>query len=430
MYSKIRNIIEAVSNTYGDDFFNSITLALHNVIASDYTFIAVLDFERSTSKTISLVAKGKITDNFEYSLEGTPCANVTDDSVCCYRDHVCEVFPKDQLLIDMKIEAYLGAPLYNSKQKVIGLIVSLYENPIEDDNEVETLFRIFSGRIAAELERRNYEISLEEKVRSRTLELSTIVEQLKITQEQLVESDKMAALGALVAGISHEVNTPLGISITTHSIISEEHRILNDKITSSRLSKKDMNHYNEVVGSSLEMLGDNLYRAKQLIENFKKTAVDQHFLEIENINVKSYYNKLVSTLNSVLKTKKVSLTITGEDNINFPTYPGIHAQILTNLITNSVRHGFDTMENNKINIHIDTQIDIVEIKYTDNGVGLSETAKAHVFDPFFTTARDKGGVGLGMSIVYNLITQKLNGKIYINKKANGASFTYQFKAST
>lgn len=429
MHSKIRNIIEAVSNTYGDDFFHSITLALHGVISADYTFIAVLDRQRAISKTISLVAKGEIADNFNYAIEDTPCANVSDDSVCCYRDNVCDLFPKDQLLVDMKIKAYIGAPLYNSKQEVMGLIVSLYETPIKDDNEVETLFKIFSGRIAAELERRNYEISLEEKVRSRTLELSATVEKLKVTQEQLVESDKMAALGALVAGISHEVNTPLGISITTHSIISEEHRILNDKIANSKLSKKDMRHYNEVVGSSLDMLGDNLFRAKQLIENFKKTAVDQHYLEIEKINVKGYYNKLISTLNSVLKTKKASIKITGDDNINLPTYPGIHAQILTNLITNSIRHGFNTMENNKITIGIEIQNDIVEINYQDNGVGLSKEAKVHVFDPFFTTAREKGGVGLGMSIVYNLITQKLGGKIYINKKANGASFTYQFKAS-
>ena len=265
MHSKIRTVIEAVSNTYGDDFFNSITLALHSVIDADYTFIAVLDVEKSISKTIALVAKGQIVDNFDYALEGTPCANVADDSICYYRDHVCEIFPKDQLLIDMNIEAYLGAPLYDSKQKVMGLIVSLYEQPLEDKQEVVTLFKVFSGRIAAELDRRNYEASLEEKVLSRTLELSTTVEQLKLAQKQLVESDKMAALGGLVAGIAHEVNTPLGIAITTHSIIAEEHRQLNDKISNERLSIKDMDHYRQAVDNALSMQGDNLFRAKQLI---------------------------------------------------------------------------------------------------------------------------------------------------------------------
>ena len=340
MQSDIRTIIEAVSNTYGDDFLNSITLALHKVIGADYTFIAVLDAKQSISKTISLAAKGKIVDNFEYALENTPCANVADNTVCFYRDHVCDAFPKDQLLIDMNIEAYLGTPLLDSNQKVKGLIVALYEKPLLDDNDVKTLFQIFSGRIAAELERQNYEASLEEQVHSRTLELSTALEKLTQTQKQLVESDKMAALGSLVAGISHEVNTPLGIAITTHSIIAEEHRQLNNKIANQKLSRKDMEHYQQALDSAICMLGENLFRAKELIENFKKTAVDQHYLDIENINIKNYYNNIISTLNSILKTKRVTLTITGDDNINLSTYPGIHAQILTNLVTNSVRHGF------------------------------------------------------------------------------------------
>lgn len=430
MQGDVQKVIEAVSNTYGDDFFNAITLALHNIIKADYTFIAVLDNEKSISKTIALVAKGQLADNFEYSLKDTPCADVADDSVCYYRDHVCEAFPKDKLLIDMNIAAYLGTPLHDSKQNVIGLIVTLYENPLEDDYEVVTLFKVFSGRIAAELERRNYEAALEEKVLSRTLKLSTTIDQLQQAQQQLVESEKMAALGGLVAGIAHEVNTPLGIAITTHSVISEEHNQLNNKIANEHLSMKDMEHYRKTVDNALTMQGENLLRAKELIENFKKTAVDQHLLEIETINVKNYYLKVISTLNSILKTKKASLEITGDDNIKVDTYPGVHAQILTNLITNSIRHGFNTIKDNHIVINIIQQGDIIEVHYQDNGIGLSEQAKKHVFDPFYTTARKSGGVGLGMSIVYNLITQKLNGKIFIDKNCNGACFIYQFKANT
>lgn len=430
MQSNVRTIIEAVSNTYGDNFFNSITLALHNVIGADYTFIAIFDTENHMSKTIALAAKGELADNFEYSLTDTPCANIADDSICLYRDHVCDMFPKDQLLKDMNIEAYLGTPLHNSKQNVMGLIVALYEKPLVDDNEVLTLFQIFSGRIAAELERRDYEVSLEEKVLSRTLELSKTIDQLQLAQKQLVESDKMAALGGLVAGIAHEVNTPLGIAITTHSIIADEHKQLNDKINNEHLTMKDMSHYCQSVENALSMQGENLLRAKKLIENFKETAVDQHYLEIENVNIKDYYHKVVSTINSILKTKNVSLTITANKKINLATYPGIHAQILTNLITNSVRHGFSGLESNQITINIVKQNNIVEVHYQDNGVGLSEEAKEHVFDPFFTTARKSGGVGLGMSIVYNLITQKLKGKIFIDKNNSGACFIYQFKESS
>ena len=241
----------------------------------------------------------------------------------------------------------------------------------------------------------------------------------------------MAALGGLVAGIAHEVNTPLGIAITTQSIIAEEHKQLNNKITNERLSMKDMTHYCQSVDNALIMLGDNLIRAKDLIENFKKTAVDQHQLEIETINIKGYYLKVSSTLNSILKTKKALLTITGDENINLATYPGIHGQILTNLIPNSVRHGFNGITDNNITINISyNKQGVVEVQYQDNGIGLSEEAQKHVFDPFFTTARKSGGVGLGMSIVYNLITQKLNGQIYIDTNKSGACFNYQFKASS
>jgi len=312
----------------------------------------------------------------------------------------------------------------------MGLIVALYEKPLVDNQDVITLFQIFSGRIAAELQRRDYETSLEEKVLSRTLELSKTVEQLQQAQIQLVESEKMAALGGLVSGIAHEVNTPLGIAITTHSIINEEHKQLNDKVANEKLSMKDMDHYCKTVKNAIDMQGENLNRAKELIENFKKTAVDQHQLDIETINIKDYYLKVVSTLNSILKTKKASLEIISDDNIILATFPGIHAQILTNLITNSARHGFDGVENNHIIINIVQQKGLVEVRYQDNGIGLSDKAKKHVFEPFFTTARKSGGVGLGMSIVYNLITQKLNGKIFIDKNSSGACFIYQFKEST
>jgi len=103
MQNEIRQVIEAVSNTYGDDFFNAITLALHKIIKADYTFIAILDKDAYVSKTITLVAKGNIVDNFEYSLQDTPCADVGDDSVCYYKEHVCALFPKDQLLVRLYI---------------------------------------------------------------------------------------------------------------------------------------------------------------------------------------------------------------------------------------------------------------------------------------------------------------------------------------
>lgn len=438
MLTHIQEIVEAVSNSYGDEFFTKITLALNKIIAADYTFIARLDSQAHSCKTEVLVAKGKIVENFEYSLENTPCANVADDSVCFYPKDICKHYPKDQLLVDMNIQAYLGTPLLDSKQQVIGIIVALFEAEHKKEKETSALFQLFSGRIAAELERLDYEQSLEEKIAARTLELSNTVEQLQVTQKQLVESEKMSALGNLVAGVSHEVNTPLGIAITTHSIMADEFKKLKDKLDSQSLSMKDMTNFRKTTDSALAMQGENLNRAKNLIENFKKTAADQHQLEIETLNIGQYYQQVISTLRSMLKPHKVSLEIKCKDKIVLATYPGIHAQVLTNLISNSVKHGFankstsdNAYQENKITIEIkQLPSNEVEVLYNDNGIGLSKKAQQHVFEPFFTTARKQGGIGLGMSIVFNLISQKLNGSIELKETRVGACFQYRFKEYT
>ncbi len=441
MLTHIQEIIEAVSNSYGDEFFNKISLSLDKVIKADYTFIAILNKEAYSSKTITLVAKGELIDNIEYSLKDTPCADAADDSVCCYPSDVCAAFPNDQLLVDMKIEAYLGTPLHDSNQNVMGLIVALYEHPISDEQQVLTLFQLFSGRIAAELERIDYEQSLEDKITARTLELSETVRQLQTTQTQLVESEKMSALGNLVAGVAHEVNTPLGIAITTHSIMADELKKLENKIDSQSLSMKDMESFRHSANSAIAMQGENLVRAKNLMENFKKTAADQHQLEIETLDIGKYYQQVISTLRSILKPKKVSLEIECQDKIVLATYPGVHAQILTNLINNSVKHGFsnhgdsdisagNVSQENKITINVkQLPTGEVTVNYCDNGRGLSTDAEQHVFEPFFTTARKQGGIGLGMSIVFNLISQKLNGSIELQNAKTGACFHYKFKAT-
>ena len=284
-----------------------------------------------------------------------------------------------------------------------------------------------------------YEHYLEEKISTRTKELSNTITQLQQTQKQLVESEKMSALGNLVAGVSHEVNTPLGIAITTHSIMADELKKLKDKLDSNSLSMKDMENFRNNSDSALTMQGENLNRAKKLIENFKKTAADQHQLEIETLDIGQYYQKVISTLRSMLKPQNVTLEINCQDTIMLATYPGVHAQILTNLINNSVKHGFvnnkeastDTdniNQENKITIEIkQLTADEVEVIYSDNGCGLSKEAQQHVFEPFFTTARNQGGIGLGMSIVFNLINQKINGSIELKNTSSGACFHYKFK---
>jgi two-component system, NtrC family, sensor kinase len=174
----LSEIIQGLSNTCGKEFYRRITLNLHNVIGADYTFIARLDRTRYTSKTLCLVAHGEVADNFEYSLDDTPCADVGDNSLCLYPNDITHFFPKDQLLIDMKIKGYVGSPLRNSDGSIFGLVVGLFEQEIPSVDDVSALFEIFSGRISVEIERteqqcllKEYNENLESLVEDRTKEL-------------------------------------------------------------------------------------------------------------------------------------------------------------------------------------------------------------------------------------------------------------------
>ena len=442
MLTHIQEIIDRVSNSYGGEFFTKLTLALNKVIAADYTFIARINSQADSYKTEVLIANGKISDNLEYPINNSPCVNISANKICFHPKNVAALFPEDPLLIELKIQAYLAVPLVNTKQEVIGLIVALFKTEYKNEVEAVALLQLFSGRIAAEFERLDYEKLLEQRMATQTQELAKTAEELQLTQQQLIESEKMSALGNLVAGVSHEVNTPLGIAITTHSIMADGFKQLAEKLDSQSLSMKDMETFRKSTESALSMQGENLARAKSLIANFKKTAADQHQLEIEPLDIGQYYQKVISTLRSILKPHNVNLLIECPDKIVIATYPGIHAQILTNLITNSVKHGFSSnkeagidtdniSQENKIIIEIkQLAADEVEVIYIDNGRGLSKKVQQHVFEPFFTTARKQGGIGLGMSIVFNLITQKINGSIEASNLKSGACFHYKFKANT
>ena len=153
IHFNIDKIITSLKSSYGKDFLDTITMQLHKSIGAQFTFIAKLDAIRNVSQTMSLVAGDEFAENFEYSLEFTPCADVSDDSTCIFPSKICNLYPKDQLLIDMGIDGYIGAPLHDSKGAVFGLVVALYSKPIENAEEVASLFELFAGRISAELER-------------------------------------------------------------------------------------------------------------------------------------------------------------------------------------------------------------------------------------------------------------------------------------
>jgi signal transduction histidine kinase len=260
---------------------------------------------------------------------------------------------------------------------------------------------------------------LEEQVGQRTAELvaandtlNSTLTTLKDAQNQLVESEKMAALGGLVSGVAHEINTPLGVSITAASSLEEEARHIGEDYRNRKLSQSRFERFIETATQTSGILMANLERAAGLVRSFKQVAVDQTTNILRRVDLKSYLTSTVDSLSPELKQGRHRVEVDCPEDLVIETYPGIIAQIVTNFVVNSVRHGFgENKRSGLIRIRVVRQENGIELFYDDDGKGMRKDVLKRAFDPFFTTARKQGGTGLGLSIVYNLVTHKLGGRI-------------------
>ncbi|SMF20649.1 GAF domain-containing protein [Alteromonadaceae bacterium Bs31] len=340
------------------------------------------------------------------------------------------------------ISSMLDTPIRHSG-KMAGIICSEHIGEERQWSEDEVVFAsVLSdlfGRAINAKERCDYELklidankNLEQKIAARTSHLEETILLLKRMQVKLIESEKMASLGSLVAGVAHEVNTPIGVSITANSHHQGQVQQLEKKFKEDDLSYEDLEDYIFKSSKSAALISENLNRAANLIQNFKKTAVDQLHIEAEPIILKEYTQQILATLKPLTKKRLVQFNISGP-NSPLTTYAGAIAQILTNFISNSCEHAFAETSNENIIDIIYRQLDDNhwEMDYRDNGKGMPKSTLDKIYDPFFTTARASGGSGLGMSIVYNLITQKLNGSIEAySEQGKGTRFNVIFKEIT
>ncbi|WP_193173716.1 ATP-binding protein [Nisaea nitritireducens] len=248
---------------------------------------------------------------------------------------------------------------------------------------------------------------------------NTDITDLKSAQNELVRQEKMAALGALVAGVAHEVNTPLGICVTAASHVADIAREFDREIRSpeSRLTRELAVDRLSNIGNGLEIVERNLNRAADLIKNFKLVAVDQTADDAREIELGTYIDSTIQSLSA--ETRRRGLTVRfaePSENLHRLTYPGAIAQILTNLIMNAGIHAYDS-NGGEIEIEVQRLSNGADrILVRDFGKGMDEKTRAQIFDPFFTTRRANGGTGLGMHIVFNLATQRLGGKINCRSK--------------
>ncbi|MGB7412688.1 MAG: ATP-binding protein [Thermosynechococcaceae cyanobacterium] len=247
--------------------------------------------------------------------------------------------------------------------------------------------------------------------------LEQAIEKLKLAQSRLVESEKMAALGTLVAGVAHEINTPVGTGITLASTLADETEVLMAAVAKGGLMRSQFNDYLETAQEVTHLLLSNLNRAGELVQSFKQVAVDQASLERRHFNVKDYCAEVIASLSPNVKRTAQTLSLTGDPAICIDSYPGAFAQIITNLLTNSLTHAYPCAEEiGQMGLHVTQQDNVLLLQYKDDGCGIPAATLDKIFEPFFTTARHRGGTGLGLHIVYNLVTQTLQGKILVSSQ--------------
>ncbi|MEO8007751.1 MAG: PAS domain S-box protein [Betaproteobacteria bacterium] len=266
-------------------------------------------------------------------------------------------------------------------------------------------------------------VSLEERVQERTAELEHSLEQLSQTQVQLVRFEKMAALGGMVAGIAHEINTPVGISVTAAAHLGMKVNDLAERYHAGSLSRSDMAAFIDSASESSQMVLSNLRRAADLIGSFKLVAVDQSDGHRRLFNLKSYIEDVLVSLNPHLGRTGHTVRLLCPEALELYGHPGSFSQIVTNLVLNSLRHGFEGKDAGNIAIEVDEKNDGLRLHYSDDGCGIAVEHLDRIFDPFYTTKRGAGGSGLGLHIVYNIVTQGLGGHITVcNNPDKGVSF--------
>jgi two-component system, NtrC family, sensor kinase len=236
----------------------------------------------------------------------------------------------------------------------------------------------------------------------------------------------MASLGGLVAGVAHEVNTPLGIGVTAASFLELQSKKFNALLVDNQLKRSDLDNYVKDVNESALLISANLQRAAELIQSFKRVAVDQNNKSFRPFNLHRHLSQVLLTLQPKIKRSPYTIHLDCPKELEMVGSPGDWSQILTNLVINAIIHGFNDGGQGHMEILVQLRGDQILFRFVDDGLGMEEGVRCNIFEPFFTTRRNQGGAGLGLHIVYNLVTASLGGTIHCeSEKGGGTTFIIQ-----
>ena len=273
--------------------------------------------------------------------------------------------------------------------------------------------------------------TLEKRVLERTSELDASNRELKETlqrlqnmQDQLVQAEKLASLGELIAGVAHEINTPVGIAYTASTHLRQSARDIAGRYDKGEMKRSDLEDFLEVCLDSRRLLISNLDRASELIRSFKQVAIDQSGEGMRRFYLREYIAEILLSLRPMLKKTCHEVAVAGDKDLVLHSYPGAFSQILTNLITNSLLHAYDEGQAGRLEISFRREESDLYLLFRDNGKGIAAENIEQIFHPFFTTNRERGGSGLGLHIVHNIVSQRLHGTITCQSEVGkGTTFT-------
>lgn len=302
------------------------------------------------------------------------------------------------------LEAW-GAPIFDDQGKIIYAMTAFQD--ISDRKQAEAN----KIRLVQEQEAKNAAVRYGQEIEAKNVALGKALQQLKNTQAQLIESEKMASLGNLVAGVAHEINTPLGIGITAASALEDKTKTAALAYDNKQLKSSELKAYFNVATRSSRLILNNLERAGELVQSFKQVAVDQSHLEKRRFVVKKYLQDILVNLTPHLKRSPHRILVHGDEQLEMNSYPGAFSQIITNLVMNALQHAYSEGQVGQMSFELRGEGEQIILEYKDDGCGIPPEHLGKIFEPFFTTRRNQGGTGLGLHIVYNLVTQKLKGTI-------------------
>lgn len=310
---------------------------------------------------------------------------------------------------------------------------------VAGDSEIAALanaFNLMTERLKFAFDELNaHRAQLEHQVQKRTKQLLIAKDEaeqslrlLQETKENLVQAEKMAALGGLVAGVAHEINTPIGITVTSASFLSDETHKIFTLYKEGELGGDELEAYFDTAKQSTKLMIINCQRASDLIQSFKQVAVDQTSDKPREFNLKNYLEEILLSLRPALKKTRIKVELDCPSILFIWGYPGAVSQIITNFVMNSLFHAYEPNQTGMIKLTVLlSSADRIELRYSDDGKGIHPDIQNKIFDPFFTTQRGNGGSGLGLHVVYNLVHQILKGTLQIKSvEGQGTTFIVNF----